>query len=209
MAIAPSYPVITMPHDCPARPNSTAMLRRPICFGALVLGMLATGVRAVDLTAEEKAFLDQHIVDVVKIEPVRMSDASVLSAFATPIYILNIAMEEGNGITNQSTVTAVRQGGKLVGLSRPGTNMECPEIQKMFRKDFKLGNDNDARTLQAALDAIFPISDHGDKKAEQFRHAGNQWVFVRGEFFEKKMGFVVTTDAAKAVTAVSYSLRLP
>ena len=42
-----------------------------------------------------------------------------------------------------------------------------------------------------------------------YKHAGNQWTLVRGMFFDKKMGFVLTTDANGAVTNVKYVLKLP
>ena len=79
----------------------------------------------------------------------------------------------------------------------------------MFRPDFKLKSDADARVLQAAFDAIFPIIGSGDQKVATFKHTGNQWIFVRGEFFDSLMGFVVTTDGGDAVTGVKFVMKLP
>ena len=63
--------------------------------------------------------------------------------------------------------------------------------------------------FQAALDAVYPIIGNSDQKAKVFKHAGPQWKFVRGDFFEAKMGFLVTTDKSGAVTSVTYVMKLP
>jgi len=185
------------------------MLRRPILFGALVLGVVATRAWSAEPTAAEKAFLDQHISDLVKIEYVRVSDPVVLRVFATPFTTVNIDISDGDGGTNHSSILVTRRDDKLVGITRPSTDGDCPAIRQMFRPDFRLKNDNDARMLQAALDAIFPITGSSDQKAKTFRHAGQKWTFVRGDFFEEKMGFVLTTDNSGAITGVSYVMKLP
>ena len=185
------------------------MLRRPILFGALVLGVVATRAWSAEPTAAEKAFLDQHISDLVKIEYVRVSDPVVLRGFATPFTTVNIVISDGDGGTNHSSILVTRRDDKLVGITRPSTDGDCPGIQQMLRPDFRLMNDNDARVFQAALDAVYPIIGNSDQKAKVFKHAGPQWKFVRGDFFEAKMGFLVTTDKSGAVTSVTYVMKLP
>jgi hypothetical protein len=198
-----------MTHCYPGSRGRNATLRRPILIGALVLGVVATRAWGAELTADEKAFLDQHVPDVVKTEYVRLSDPAVIKAFATPFYTVNIDISDGDGGTSHNSVLVARRDDKLVGITRPSTDGDCPAIQKMFRPDFRLKNDEDARVLQAALDAVFPIIGSSDQKAKTFKHAGPQWIFVRGEFFDAKMGFVVTTDNSGAVTGVKFVLKLP
>jgi hypothetical protein len=198
-----------MTHCYSGNRGCKATLRRPILIGALVLGVVATRAWGGELAADEKVFLDQHFSDVIKIEPVRLSDPAVVKVFATPFYTLSVAIDDGSGGTSSNSVLVVRRDDKLVGISRPSTDGDCPEIQKMFRPDFRLKNDADALVVQTALDAVFPIIGSSDQKAKTFKHAGQQWKFVRGEFFEAKMGFVVTTDNSGAVTGVKFALKLP
>jgi hypothetical protein len=171
--------------------------------------MAAARAWGAELTADEKAFLDQHVPDVVKTEYIRLSDPAVIKAFATPFYTVSIDIYDGEGGTSHNSVLVARRDDKLVGITRPSTDGDCPAIQKMFRPDFRLKNDEDARVLQAALDAVFPIIGSSDQKAKTFKHAGHEWKFVRGEFFDAKMGFVVTTDNSGAVTGVKFVLKLP
>jgi hypothetical protein len=198
-----------MSHAYPGIRGRNATLRRPILIGALVLVVGATCAWGGELTADEKTFLDQHVSDVVKTESVRLSDPAVVKVFATPFYTLNIAIDDGDGGTSSNSAIVARRDDKLVSIHRPGTDGDHPEIQQMFRPDFRLKNDNDARVLQAALDAVFPIIGSSDQKAKTFKHAGHEWKFVRGEFFDAKMGFVVTTDDSGAITGVKFVLKLP
>ena len=204
-----TLPAIAMTHIYPGSRGCNATLRRPILLGALVFGVMATRAWGGDLTADEKAFIDQHTSDVVKIEPVRLSDPAVVKVFATPFYTLNIAIDEGDGGTSSNSTIVARRDDKLVSIHRPSTDGDCPAILQMIRPDFRLKNDNDARVLQAALDAVFPIIGMSDQKAKSFKHAGHQWKFIRGEFFDAKMGFLVTTDNGGAITGVSFVLKLP
>ena len=198
-----------MSHAYPGNCGRNATLRRPVLIGALVLGMLATRAWGGDLPADDKAFFEKHFSDVVKIDPVRVSDPAVIKVFATPFYTLNVSIDDGQGGTNQSSVVVARQDDRLVSVSRPGTDGDHPEILQMLRPDFRLKNDSDARVFQAALDAVYPIIGNSDQKAKGFKHAGPQWKFVRGDFFEAKMGFLVTTDKSGAVTSVTYVMKLP
>lgn len=198
-----------MSHAYPESRARNATLRQPILIGALVLGVVATRAWGGDLPANEQAFFEKHFSDVVKIDPVRVSDPAVLKVFATSFYTLNVSIDDGQGGTNQSSVVVARQDDRLVSVSRPGTDGDHPEILQMLRPDFRLKNDSDARVFQAALDAVYPIIGNSDQKAKVFKHAGPQWKFVRGDFFEAKMGFLVTTDKSGAVTSVTYVMKLP
>ncbi len=198
-----------MSHAYPDGRARNATSRQPILIGALVLGVVATRAWGGDLPANEQAFFEKHFSDVVKIDPVRVSDPAVIKVFATPFYTLNLSIDDGQGGTNQSSVVVARQDDRLVSVSRPGTDGDHPEILQMLRPDFRLKNDSDARVFQAALDAIYPIIGSSDQKAKVFKHAGQQWKFVRGDFFEAKMGFLLTTDKSGAVSSVKYVMKLP
>lgn len=185
------------------------MCKRLFAIIAVVLGLFVTGALGQALSTDEQAFLHKHLPDVVQVEPTRLNDHAIVRTFATPIYRVTVLIKEGDGGTSTSSVVVARLGDELVSVSRPGGDGEYPNIQKMFRPDLKLTSEDVAETLQHALDIVYPISGHDDKSAETFRHDGNQWVFVRGKFFDSLMGFVLTTDESGAITGVKYVLKLP
>jgi hypothetical protein len=160
------------------------------------------------LTPAERAFFDQHISEIVQIEPKRLVDPALQKVFATPFYEVTVTIRENNGM-NTNTLIAARVGSQLVNATRPGEDAELPDFLKMMNPVFKLATSADARTLQQALDAAYPILGSDDQKAKTYRRAGNQWIFVRGVFFDNRQGFVFETDSTGAIVAVKYALKLP
>ena len=165
----------------------------------------AAGVARAD---DGAAFIKDHISDVVKIDAAPIADPSVASTFASPVYIVTIGMSDGESLQT-STMIVTRLGDKVVPLSRPGTDGDYPMIQKLLNKGLRLTSDADLKTVQTAFDLVYPIVGSQDLSARDFSHTGNQWTLVRGVFFDKKMGFVLTTDGDGAVTDVKYVLKLP
>ncbi len=159
--------------------------------------------------ADELTFVKNHLSDVVQVEPARLDDAAVMKVFAAPVYRVTVKIRDAEGATNTSEAIVAHVGDELLPITRPSSDADCPTFVKMLRRDFKLTKDADAATLQEALDQLYPIIMEDEKKAEAFHHSGNQWQFVRGTFFEDKMGFLVTTDASGTITSVKYVLKLP
>jgi hypothetical protein len=181
-------------------------MHRLLLLGAV--GIVLSAMNGLAASPDEQAFLDKHIADVVVVTPKRLDNPAIAKAFAAPIYELNVTINSGDGGTMSTKQIAGRVDEKLAALSRPGTDGDCPMIQKMVNPSFVLKTDDDAKTLQAALDLIFPAVTDDDKKAVAFHHTGSDWSFVRGTFFNKFLGFVFTTDAQGKVTAVKFSLKM-
>jgi hypothetical protein len=79
----------------------------------------------------------------------------------------------------------------------------------MLSADFKLKSDDDAKVMQNALNIAYPTVTDDDKKAVTFRHAGNQWTFIRGNFIAPKLlGFIFQTDDSGKITSAKFSLQI-
>jgi hypothetical protein len=159
-------------------------------------------------TPAEKAFFSQHVSDVIKLDARRLDAPAIAKVFSSPVYLVKVVRLEGDG-EEIKEIAAARVGEKLVSMSVPGTDSDLPNFEKMLSPAFRLRTDADAVVLQEALDAVFPITMDRDRKVKAFRRAGNQWSFLRGEFFEDKLGYLFETDATGAVKSVKYRLRLP
>lgn len=171
---------------------------------------LAHMVRADGLPADEQAFFDKQISNVIQIQPTRVNDASFLKVFSAPFYKVKITIKQGDGGMQTQDLVVARADDKLVSVDRPGTDGDLPAFAKMLNADFKLKTDDDAKALQDALDAIYPIVMDNDKKLEAVKHNGNQWTFVRGAFIGNKvLGFIFEVDPSGAVKSVKFSLQIP
>lgn len=185
-------------------------MRTWMVLPALVLlsfGVLRAGAQA--LTADEQSFIDKHISEIVKTKVTRLTDAAVTKVFSTPFYKLQVIIDDGDGGTETSDRIVARNATQLLNVSAPGTDTDVPQMLKMLDPKFKLAADADATVLQQALDVLYPPMGSDDKKAVKFTHAGNQWTFIRGTFFESKKGYVFTTGADGTITGVKFMLKLP
>jgi hypothetical protein len=176
-------------------------------FAASAIALL--GAAPSSRADDAKAFIDQHLSDVVKIESHQIDAPAVTKVFGTPIYTMTVNIFDGEGSSQSSSLVVAKTDTKLLPLLRPGTDGDYPAIQKLFNPRFKLAGDTDAATVQEALDLVFPFFTDQEKAARAFRHSGNRWTFVRGTAFDKKMGFVLTTDGSGAIIGVKYVLELP
>ena len=178
-------------------------------MAAAVMGCMVLGARAwgAELSKEERAFFDKHVSELVQITPTQMGDAAVVKVFSAPALNVEIKMKQADGDQTQSMVIA-HVGEKLMDMTRPSTDAAMPEFPKMV-KNFKLKTDEDAKTMQAALDAVYPVIGDDDKKAVSFSHNGTEWTFIRGKFFDKHMGFVFKTDGNGMIVEARYSLKVP
>ncbi len=163
---------------------------------------------AADLTPEEQEFITQHTSDLVKFETQRLDDDVMQEVFAAPFYSMKLVIGEGDG-SSMTTLIVARVGDKLVNVTKPGTDADLPDFAKMLKPELRLRTTADATMVQKALDTIFPPFMESERKLLTFKHAGTQWIFVRGEFFESKSGYVFETDADGAIQSVKYMLRLP
>jgi hypothetical protein len=174
---------------------------------ALIFCAGAARSDAQTLPAAERAFFDQHISEIVSIEPKRLADPAMLKVFAAPIYEVTITIREADS-TNTNRIVVAHVGSELVNVSKPSTDTDLPDVLKMMNPGFRLASAEDALVLQQALDTAYPISGSDDKKAKTYRRTGNEWIFVRGVFFGKSKGFVFEVDAGGAIVAAKYVLKL-
>jgi len=188
--------------------TSMAMLTALLVSLGLILATSPRPARAEGLSAADKAFFDKHTADIVHLEPTRVEDAEFVRVFSLPVYHVKVVIQQGEGTSSTDMVLA-RSGDKLISVDRPGTDSDMPDFPKMLNPSFKMQNDDGAKELQKALDLLYPIIGSEDQKTEAFSHAGNQWTFIRGKFFDHHMGFIFETDASGKITSAKYSLKLP
>ena len=127
------------------------------------------------------------------------------------LYNVEVRISSPDGSTGIHKIMVVKQGSAITQFSEPSTNQKCPELQKMISRTFKLKSEADAKTLEAAIDVLDPISDAfggKDKKAKKIIKNKDGFTLIRGEFFRKLKGYIFKTDNSGAIVDVSYSLEI-
>ncbi|WP_439622310.1 hypothetical protein [Gemmata sp.] len=157
--------------------------------------------------AETQKFFEANLSKLIKVKPTLVKDPAVAKVFVVKVYRVELTVNN-----NRFPLQVSRNGDAIVALKDLSTNQDMPELKAIINPDFKLLNDTDAIVFEAATEALYPLSDgfdDGGAAVKQVRHKGTEWTFVRGKFFDKFKGFVVTTDEKGAVTKVRYSLDIP
>jgi hypothetical protein len=179
-----------------------------VAAAAAALLLLAGPVRAAGVAPDERAFIEKHIFDFIKVEPDRLHSSALDKVFSAPVYDVEVKITEGGGSSIVHLIVA-RAGDELVDLSAPSGNADLPQLKKLLNPEFKLRNEQDAQLLQDALDKLYPVRDSSDKKEKAVKHSGNAWTFIRSKFFDNHVGFIFTADADGTITGVKYSLDVP
>jgi hypothetical protein len=182
------------------------MMRTSAAVLAVLLGSVISTASAADITPADKEFFEKNLNKIVKVTPKLLDQPAVSKVIAAKVYQTEVQVGEVG-----MTMLLARSGDRLINISTPSTDMELPDLKALLDPKFSLTNDASAKTLEAAIDVLYPIMGFGDqaKKAKAIRHKGNEWILVRGKFFKDDSGFVFTTDAKGTITKVKYSLKLP
>lgn len=187
-------------------------MRYALLFVALILGLFLSPVRAAEqpVSADDKAFFDKQMGKLVKFEPKPLAGDALGKVFAAKFFKLGVSV----GADGMSVdLVVAKSGDNLLEVTTPSTTADMPDFKTLFKPDFKLKTDADAKSLQAALDLLYPIDERfsdgkEDIKAKTFKHTGTTWTFIRGKFFDDFKGFIVKIDANGTVTSVEYSLNI-
>lgn len=176
---------------------------RAVALFAIVVS-LARQVRAQD-AASDQAFFDKQTNKFIKLQPERMTAEALGKVFSAIIYHVKVIASDGS---YANTVVA-RTGDQITMVTIPGTTTDMQDLVKLFKPDFTLKSEADSHLMQDALDVMYPIDttfNKDDINAKAIRHAGSQWTFIRGKFFDHFRGFIITTDNSGKVTAVKWTL---
>ncbi|GAA4651180.1 hypothetical protein GCM10023116_34630 [Kistimonas scapharcae] len=187
----------------------------PLLLMATLLSSPTQALAAQPLTSEEKQIIHQAVLEKetvdIETEATRRTDDALARVFSTPFYDVTIIQHSDNH-TQEESALLTNLDGQMVELKAPTTNEPLPDLHRILNKDFQIKSPQDALLLEEALDILYPIRTtfgNEDLNQKAVLENGNQWLFIRGAFFEDLKGFVFTTDASGNITDASYALRIP
>ncbi|OQX33456.1 MAG: hypothetical protein B0D91_14360 [Oceanospirillales bacterium LUC14_002_19_P2] len=182
---------------------------------ATLLSSPTQALAAEPLTPEERQIIHQAVLEKetfkIETEATRRTDDALARVFSTPFYDVTIIQHSDNH-TQEESALLTNLDGQMVELKAPNTNQPLPDLQRLLNKDFQIKSPQDAFLLEEAMDILYPIRTtfgNEDLNQKAVLENGNQWLFIRGAFFEDLKGFVFKTDASGNITDASYALRIP
>jgi len=160
------------------------------------------------LTAADHKAVEAEVYKRIKVTAKPITAKAVAAVFDAKFIEVEIRVPQSGGHST-SDLTLVKQGDAFIEIEQTSTSQAMPKLTSLVGKKFKLADDASAALFEAALDALYPISKFGDDKDHKaVTQKGKTWHFVRGEFFDDKKGFVVTTDNAGKITDINFKLKM-
>ena len=174
----------------------------------IIVLFLFGSVYAQTLSQEEKTSIQNVIYKMIKIDAARIDSPAMGKVFAGTIYNVKLTRGPSSGFSiGMGKLLLARVGNTFVEPEGTQTNKSMPNLKSAIRKDFRLNSQKDAELLQQALDGVYKITSSSDKKAKAIIHKGDEWIFVRGNFFKKKKSFVFKVTNG-VITEINYSLGI-
>ncbi len=189
--------------------GSNATLR--VCRPALFIGMAL--LAGLTLAAPSRAAAPENdpIKDAIRkmfdIAYVPVQSPIIAKIFSASFYDVTSKIKGGD---MASKLRVARIGDRVVLLEDTTTTHPMPVFLSTIKKDFRITKDEDAALFENTLDRLFPVGGFGgdDSKHKEIRRTKESVTFVRGAFFDKRKGFILTLAADGSVTGVTYSLDI-
>lgn len=187
--------------------NSIAIAGAVCCFLAGTLALAAEN------TTEDEALIAAEVQKMFKVTSVatKLDSPALKKVTDAAIYDVKVTVKGPDSSSTTSTIRMMKGAGGIVALKSPTTNESTPWLMDLIKKDFKLKTNEDAKTVEDALDVLYPISDSfggKDLKAKAIKREDGQVTFIRGEFFDHLKGFIFEIDEKGTISKVHYSLKL-
>ncbi len=162
------------------------------------------------ITPKQQAQFTQHFLSQFYVTLWPLSAEAHKGVIEDQLYAVRI-ISKREDVSNDRDVVSY-DGKSFHSLPLTDTDKDLPGLLVLLDKSFKLKSDADAQCFQTALDEVYPVNRKGDfgddEDVKSIRHDGNRWYFIRGKFFEKLKGFVLTTQDDGTITKVAYSLQI-
>jgi hypothetical protein len=161
-----------------------------------------------DLTQSEEGLIRKEICRWIKIDAKPIDTPILGKIFYGTFYEIKLSREDPDGsIFGMGKLMLVRVDDHFVIPENIATNKSMPSLKSLLKKDLRFKNMKDAQMIQDALDNIYKISSISDKNAKGIKQKGDEWIFIRGKFFDKYKGFIFKTKDG-VIVEVKYSLHI-
>ena len=154
----------------------------------------------------DKAALDGYVRKMMflDIKPV-VSDA-LQAVFPGKLYIVHPEFKfdtSGNWICQN--IKLYVNGSSVTAIEELTTDMVVASLPELVKKEFLLKDENAAAKFESALNAIYP-PERNDKDQIKHINKNDQWIFIRGKFFDNYKAMIVTVYQKGTILKISYSL---
>jgi len=161
-----------------------------------------------DITQSEESLIREEVCRRIKIDAKPIDTPTMGKIFYGTFYQIKLSREDPDGgLLGMGDLILIRVDDHFVMSEDTGTSKSMPSLKSLLKKDLRLNNMEDAQMIQDALDSIYKISSFSDENVKAIKQIGDEWIFIRGKFFDKYKGFIFDTKDG-VIVEVKYSLDI-
>jgi hypothetical protein len=169
--------------------------------------MVTLSLASQGVDANSKKLIDTYVKNNTQAELSTINQAAVSKVFTGTFFKGLVGFNEtGSGLSNCGSDVYFNINGTTVTMVETiHTDLECPVLMSLIKKEFLLKDENGAKLFEAALNSIYPVDEKENKDIKHLKK-GAQWIFVRNKFFDDYTVFILTTGANGAITKIEAKL---
>jgi hypothetical protein len=156
---------------------------------------------------KDAAMIDELINSTITIKKVTIESEALAKVFNGTFYRVTPTYNHNGGIASCEEYFMVVHNGKVTELENVSETRTLDFLFSLLKKDFAIKNESDAIIFESALDAIYPVDWTVDAEDRKHLQRDGKWLFLRGDFFGSKKGFVITLDQNSGISRIDYDLE--
>lgn len=155
----------------------------------------------------DAAMIDELINSTITIKKVAIESEALAKVFSGTFYRVTPTYNINGGIASCEEYFMVVHSGKVTELESISETITLDFLFSLLKKDFTIKDENDAIIFESALDAIYPVDWTVDAEDKKHLQQDGKWLFLRGDFFGSKKGFVISLDQNSGISQIDYDLE--
>jgi hypothetical protein len=171
----------------------------------LIVLLFPLNISAQQVDEESGKIIDQHIKSRLDIEKTLIDPQATGKVFVGTFYEVYPGFTFPEGSAGCVGYYLNLDNGKITEMQKLSFDMELTQLLTLLKKEFRLKDEANAVLFEKALNALYPVE---EKEVSNVRHLkkSNQWIFLRGKFFDDETAVIVTVNPDGTITKIELIL---
>lgn len=187
------------------------MKRNLLILCVLMFSMI---ISAQQIDSATEKLINDYVITRMIIEKEPADPILLSQVFSGKFYKVNTFYIYATREENSESSAACNQfwlnvdNGKITEVQQLSSDSNLPDVLSLLKKDFRLKDEASATKFEKSLDALFPV-DKDDVLNVKHMKKNNQWIFIRGKFFDENTAVIATTNPDGSVSKIEVLLAYP
>lgn len=187
-------------------------MKKTLLILSILLSTMNIFAQKIDSATEK--LINDYVIGRMIIEKEPADPAMLSQVFSGKFYKVNTFYIYTTREENHESSAACNQfwinvdNGKVTEVQQLSSDSNLPDVLSLLKKDFRLKDEASAVKFEKSLDALFPVEKDDVQNVKHMKKS-NQWIFIRGKFFDDNTAVIVTTNTDGTVSKIEVLLTYP